>query len=242
MRVTTTLFVCLSAAVAARGQESFEVASVKPHPGIITHASDPSVKGNRVTATATTLLDWIEVAYHARRDQIVGVPGWVDSDHFDLDAKADAATITTEQMRRMLQALLAERFHLRVHHETKAVPMYALVVGKNGAKLQESSPDEPPKGSITGDGTGMHMEVARGTMAQLANRLSSNGAGRPVIDQTGLTGIYTYKLDWVNTPGGDSELPSLSVALQEQIGLRLEPTTGPSDMIVIDHAERPSAN
>jgi uncharacterized protein (TIGR03435 family) len=139
----------------------------------------------------------------------------------------------------MLRTLLAERFQLQVHHEMREVPMYALVVAKNGPKLKEWSPDTAPMGRITGDGSGMHMEVSKGAMAQLASRLSSNGAGRPVIDKTDLTGVYSYKLDWVNAPGSDSELPSLVVALQEQLGLKLEAIKGMSDIIVIDRAERP---
>jgi uncharacterized protein (TIGR03435 family) len=242
MRKLRTLVVCLGFASIVRGQESFEIASIKLHPGIITFSADPSVKGNRVTATASTLFDLIEVAFHARRDQILGAPGWAGSDHYDLEAKAGASVITTGQMRQMLQTLLAERFQLRIHHETREVPMYALVVGKKGPKLRESSPDEEPRGRIAGDGLGVHMVVANGTMSQLANRLSSNGAGRPVIDKTGLTGIYSYKLDWANEAGTDSELPSLSVALQEQLGLRLEPAKGDSDVIIIDRVERPSQN
>ena len=242
MRASATVAICLSVAAFVQAQESFEVASIKPHPGIITFAADPWVKGNRVTATASTLLDLIESAYRARRDQIVGLPGWADSEHYDLEASAGASAITTDQMRGMLQVLLAERFQLRIHHETREVPMYALVVDKKGLKLKESSPHEPPEGRITGDGSGMHMEVAKGTMAQLASRLSSNGAGQPVMDKTGLPGIYSYKLDWVNAPGADSELATLSIALPEQLGLRLEPTKGESDIIVVEHAARPSSN
>jgi uncharacterized protein (TIGR03435 family) len=242
MRNSVALALWLGLAASVWAQESFEVASIKPHPGVITFAADPSLKGNRVTATASTLLDMIEVAYHVRRDQIAGAPGWADSDHFDLEASAGASAITTGQMRQMLQTLLTQRFQLRIRHETREAPMYALVVDKRGPKLKESSPDEAPTGRIRGDGTGMHMEVAKGTMAQLANRLSSNGAGRPVMDKTGLTGIYSYKLDWVNAPGADSELPALFVALQEQLGLRLEPVKGTADIIVVENAERPSAN
>jgi uncharacterized protein (TIGR03435 family) len=143
----------------------------------------------------------------------------------------------------MLQALLADRFQLAIRRETREVPMYALVVSKNGPKLRGSSPAEEPKGQISGDGTGSHMEVSQGTMAQLAVRLSGNGAGRPVMDKTGLTAKYTYQMNWVNgTPGPDSEWPSLFVALQEQLGLKLEPTKGPSEIIIIDHAEKPSVN
>jgi uncharacterized protein (TIGR03435 family) len=234
--------VYLGFATLALSQDVFEVASIKPHPGIVTFSADPFPKGNRVTATASTLFDLIEVAYHVRRDQIQGAPGWASADRYDLEARAGANAITTEQMRSMLQALLAERFQLRIHRETRESPMYALVIAKNGPKLQESSPDEERKGTIRGDGSGLHMEVAQGTMVQLANRLASNGAGRTVLDRTGLTGLYSYKLDWVNSVGSDSELPSLFMALQDQLGLRLEPTKGMSDFIVVDSVERPSAN
>ena len=243
-RTSGILFVCLNAAGILCAQETFEVASIKAHPGIITFSADPLVKGNRVTATASTLLDMMTVAYHVRYDQISGGPNWIRSDHFDLDARAEGEGVrSTEQIRPMLQALLADRFQLTIHRDTREVPMYALVVNKNGPKLQESSVADEPKGQISGESTGSHMEVSQGTMAQLALRLSGNGAGRPVMDKTGLTAKYTYKMNWVNgTPGPDSEWPSLFVALQEQLGLKLEPTRGPSEIIIIDHAEKPSAN
>jgi len=228
--------------VGAFGQGSFEVASIKPHPGEVTFSADPTVKGNRVTATASTLIDMITVAYHVRYDQISGAPGWARTDHYDLEATVAAGAIDREQMMSMLRTLLAERFQLRIHRETKEVPTYALVVSKSGAKLKESSPTEEPKGQTSGDGSGMHMNVCQGTMAQLAARLSGNGAGRPVIDRTGLTGKYSFKLDWVNAPGVESDRPSLAMALQDQLGLRLEPALGPSEIVVIDHAERASAN
>lgn len=242
-RTIAILFIILGAKGIVRAQ-AFEVASIKEHPGIITRSSDPSVKGNRVTATASTLLDMLTVAYHVRYDQISGAPGWASADHFDLDARTEGEDARTlDQIRPMLQALLADRFHLVVHRETKEIPIYALVVSKSGPKLQESSSSDDPKARITADDLGMQMEVSQGTMAQLALRLSGNGAGRPVIDRTGLTGKYSYKLNWANdTPGVDSKLPSLFVALPEQIGLKLEPARGPSETIVIEHAEKPSAN
>jgi uncharacterized protein (TIGR03435 family) len=223
---------------------TFEVASIKPHPEPITFSSDPSVHGMRVTATASTLHDLITSAYHVRYDQISGGPNWAGSDHFDMSAKAEGeGALTMERARPMLQALLADRFQLKIHLETREVPMYALVVRKNGPKLQESAAADESKSGITANSSGMHLTVSKGTMAQLALWLSGNGAGRPVIDKTGLTGHYSYELTWVNgTPGPDVEGPSLFTALQEQIGLRLEPTKGPSEIVVIDHAEKPSAN
>jgi len=242
MRGSLTAVVCLCVAAMAYGQESFEVASIKPHPGEITFSADPAVKGNRLTGTASTLLDMMTVAYHVRYDQISGAPGWAKSEPYDLEASAGPAAITREQMRTMLQTLLADRFQLRVHRETREVAMYALVVGKGGPKMREWSAGEEPKGQISADGSGMHMEVCKGTMAQLAERLAGNGAGRPVIDRTGLAGIYCYKLDWVNDPGAESELPSLFGALEGQLGLKLEQAKGPGEFIVIDHAERASGN
>jgi uncharacterized protein (TIGR03435 family) len=155
-------------------------------------------------------MDMIYTAYHVRPDQVVGLPGWAASEHYDLEATAGHG-ITVEQMRAMLQTLLAQRFQLQVHRETREIPMYSLALGKNGPKFKESEVDETPKGSIMGDGVGMHMVVAKGTMAQLASRLSNNGAGRPVMDKTGLTGIYSFKLDWVNDTAAAGELPSLAV-------------------------------
>lgn len=242
MRKGRVGFVCLSVAAMAFGQATFEVASIKPHPGMVTFSSDPSVKGSRVTATASTLLDMITTAYHVRYDQISGAPGWASSDHYDLEARAGEQAITTEQMRPMLQALLEDRFQLRIHSENRAIPMFALVVGKHGPKFQESSPTDDPKSRINGDGSGMHLEFARQTMANLASRLSY-GAGRPVIDKTGLTGEYTFKLEWAHEiPGHESELRSLPDALQEQLGLKLELTKGQGEFIVIDHVQKPSAN
>ncbi len=243
MRKRRVGFLCLSVAAMAFGQATFEVASIKPHPGIVTSSSDPRVKGSRVTATASTLLDMITTAYHVRYDQVSGAPGWASSEHYDLEARVGEQTITTEQMRPMLQALLADRFQLRIHRETRMIPMFRLVVGKHGPKFHESSPTDDPKSSITADSAGMHLEFARQTMANLASRLSGNGAGRPVMDQTGLTGQYTFKLEWAHEiPGRKSELPSLPDALQEQLGLKLELTSGLAEFIVIDHAQKPSPN
>jgi uncharacterized protein (TIGR03435 family) len=248
-RTNSILVVCLNAAGLLCAQPSFEVASIKLHPEPISYSADPSVKGNRVVATASTLRDLITSAYHIRYDQLLGGPSWIGSDHYDVEAKVDGGReITMDQMRTMLQALLAERFHLQIHREMREVPMYALVVSKNGPKLKESASTDEPTGRITGNGSGrMHMTVAKGTMAQLALRLSGNGAERPVMDKTGLNGIYTYQLDWLRgmpsgTAGPESDVPSLFVALQEQLGLKLEPTKGSSETIVIDHADKPSAN
>src|SRR5260370_11687319 len=135
------LVVCLGAweLIWAQPQSpaSFEVASIKLHPGPITLSSDPAIRGARVTATASTLRDLITSAYHVRYDQLSGGPGWMSSEHYDVEAKAEGdGALTVERMRPLLQALLAERFQLKIRRETREVPTYALLVNKNGPKLQ----------------------------------------------------------------------------------------------------------
>jgi|SRR5579872_4245072 len=235
------LLVCLN----TFGQASFEVASIKPHPWPIEYSAGAHVRGTLVTSTASTLLDLITDAYGVRYDQISGGPGWMKANHFDLVARAAGETpITTDQMRQMLQSLLADRFQLKVHHETREVPMWDLVVAKNGPKLKAFDPEGYLDGISVANGTA-HIAVSKGTMEQLAHRLSGNGAGRPVRDKTGVAGYYSYTLDfaWTNgTPAIDSDARTLFDALQEQLGLKLESTKGPAEAIIIDHAERPAAN
>lgn len=224
---------------------SFDVASIKLHSGNITFSSDPAVRGRTVTGTASTLLDLITNAYGVRYEQVSGGPSWLSSDHYDISAKAEGeGTLTKEQARQMLQALLEDRFQLKIHRETKEVPVYALVVGKNGPKLKETSADAPGNNFVRGSSAGLHMEATRGTMEQLARQLSTT-AGRPVIDRTGLTGYYAYTLDWIpasRTPEPDSDTPSMVTAIQEQLGLKLERSKGPFEMLIVDRAEKPTEN
>jgi uncharacterized protein (TIGR03435 family) len=223
----------------------FEVASIKFHPEPITMSADPAIRGARVVGTASTLIDLIEEAYGLRRDQLSGAPKWAESDHYDIAAKpAVEGAVTKDQLRQMLQALLADRFQLKVHRETADVPVYALAVGRNGSKMKAIAPDAAGGGHVRTTGKGVHMETTKGTMEQLARQLS-NTAGRPVIDRTGLTGFYAYTLDWFPenlAQPPDLDAPSMFQALQDQLGLRLESTKGPVEKLVIDHAEKPSEN
>jgi uncharacterized protein (TIGR03435 family) len=222
------------------------VASIKQHKGAVTFSMDPAIHGRRVTGTASTLLDLITTAYGVRYDQISGAPGWGGSEHYDLDAKAEESErpLTMAQCRRMLQTLLAERFGLKVHRDTQDMPMYALVVAKNGPRLKAVAADAVGGGSVRPGERGIHMETTKGTLAQLAAQLSFT-AGHPVVDRTGLQGYYAYTLDWFpanRTMPPDLDVPDMFQALQEQIGLRLEATRGPEERLVIDHVEKPSEN
>jgi uncharacterized protein (TIGR03435 family) len=125
----------------------------------------------------------IATAYRVRYEEISGAPGWASSEHYDLEAKAGGEAISNEQMRTMLQVLLADRFQLRIHRETREITMVSLVVGKHGSKLLESAPEAEPKSRITADAAGLHLEAARQTMANFARQLAGNGAGGPVMDK-----------------------------------------------------------
>jgi uncharacterized protein (TIGR03435 family) len=222
---------------------SFEVASIKLHQGPVTQVSAvPS--GPRIRITAYGLVGLIMDAYDVKFDEISGGPSWMNSDRFDIEAVAGGeATPAKAQLKLMLQSLLAERFKLKVHRETRVMPVYALVVGKGGPKLKESAPDA--ERMLTQSGTrGARLTVVKGDMDQLAIQLSSSpGVDRPVINKTGLAGSYDYKLSWAfETTASDSDGVSIFTALQEQLGLKLEPQKAPIETLVVDHAERPSAN
>lgn len=186
----------------------------------------------------------------------------MNSERYDISAKVAASDgsapvkLTKTQRRQMLQALLADRFRLAVRNETRDVPIYELVVSKGGPRLHAFAPVNGTTRGITGpDGRvysgistlGAHgMIVLQGYPISLLADFLKPELGRPVIDKTGLTGKYDISLRWTpdNTPA-DSPLaggPSLFVAVEEQLGLKLNSTKGPVTTLVVDHIERPSAN
>jgi uncharacterized protein (TIGR03435 family) len=240
VRRVLILVAACAAGLAQSGRTSFEVAALKFHPEPITLSADPVTRGSRVTATAVTLVDLITSAYGVRYDQITGGPAWSKSDHYDLSAKAEGeAPLTAAESRQMLQGLLAERFQLVVRRETREVPVYALVVAKGGSKLHEVKPD-----SVPGDGVwlrgrktsskGWEPWMIAGTLASLPD------VGRPVLDKTGLKGLFEFRLDF--SAGANDDRPNIFSAIQDQLGLKLEASKGPVEFVVIDHLEKPSAN
>ncbi|HXE08255.1 MAG TPA: TIGR03435 family protein [Acidobacteriaceae bacterium] len=203
-------------------------------------------------------------SYYAHSSHLIGDRGWADTEQFDLTAKADPAVLEAWKklpserqdacLREMVLAMLKDRFRLQVHTEKRGLPAYALVVAKGGPKMTPSQPDPPaapddpdhPKpyespwrvdlGLIAGHGV---------TMDELAEMLWAKReiGGRDVIDRTGLPGKYDFKLKW--TPEGDPDDAggvSLFTAIQEQLGLKLEPVKAPTDVVVIDHIEKPTEN
>ncbi len=209
------------------------------------------IKGDRVTEQAVTLRDLMMDAYNVTDYQITGLPDWgARGDNvYDIEARTESDSPTVDQVRLMMQALLAERFQLKLHRESRDLPVYELVTGKNGSKLKETVPYDRP----AQQGGGRVPVVAPKTMTTsvpMLIDLLSNLVDRPIIDKTGLTATYEYEnVDWAGirrsqSAVADSGEPTESVftAVQEKLGLKLEPAKTPIEGLVIEHVGRPSAN
>jgi len=211
--------------------QAFEVASIKPNPTGGGH-SDTDVDGNLLRMKNVTLKACITWAYRFTDSQISG-PDWLASERFDITAKTESGPPKPE----MLAAVLEERFKLAVHRETKEMTEYALVVAKSGPKLKKVDPGEGDTTSRRG-----HLTATRLSMNALARFLAGPNVrlGRPVVNKTGLDGVFDFNLDW--TPEGaepkNDAPPSIFVALQEQLGLKLEAQKGPVEVLVVDHVEK----
>jgi bla regulator protein blaR1 len=231
---------------AAGPAPSFEVASIKPNKSGIGVSSWNDHKG-RLTGTNITLEGYIRQAYEVRSYQISG-PAWIKSERYDITAKP-AGVANADQVRLMMQDLLAERFKLTLHREKKMLPVYELVVAKAGPKLQIIETDVHHTSSSANSNPG-RVYAQHMSMAQFAEVLSHQ-TDRPVIDATALKGTYNFKLVWTpddkqsNSPGqtngsgtNDGDAPSIFTAVEEQLGLKLEARKAPAQMLVIDHIEK----
>jgi uncharacterized protein (TIGR03435 family) len=240
--------------------KQFDVVAIKPNADNDNRWAFRTSGGRGFTATGVTLKFLIAEAYHVRAYQIPGGPGWIGTERWDLRAKVEGieGRLQRDQFDTMFRTLLEDRFQLKVHIDTKEMPVYALVVGKNGSKLiaHTASPSSPAGTSNSGRGS---LTVEKEGTARLANLLSLQ-LGRTVIDKTGLKGEYDFKLEWAyeqgqggpeafglppdspRTPPVEANGPSIFTAVQEQLGLRLESQKGPVEILVIDHAEKPSEN
>ncbi len=236
-RVISILIVFLSRG--AFGQPTpppvFEVASIKPAPPQAPGRVSTRMSANRgrLNYTNVSLRDVIGQAYHLQHGQISG-PSWLDTERFDIAGKIPAGA-GMDQIPQMLQSLLADRFKLKSHSETKEQPVYALVAGKNGPRLQKA---ESSSGLGGGSGRGRAHVSGKFSMPRFADYLSDR-LGRPVLDQTKLDGAYAITLDWVPDSSEESAAgPSIFTALQQQLGLKLVATKGATTVLVIDHVEK----
>ena len=235
---------------------AFEVASIKPSNSADDRVSFRITPGGRVAITNGSAKMLIMMSYNLKPHQLEGGPNWLDSEKYDITAKAEGPD-NPDQLKVMMQSLLADRFKLTFHRETREMPVYALVPGKNGPKLHAAE---------VSDGKGRRFRIGRGQiellgadMAGLADALS-NVVGRTVLDRTSISGNYDFKLEWTPdesenpilkgppngregaAPAPDAAGPSVFTAIQEQLGLKLEAQKGPVEVMVIDHIERASEN
>jgi uncharacterized protein (TIGR03435 family) len=226
----------------------FEVASVKLSKADAGDRELGAKPGRRLSATNATLKMLIQSAYQMKPYQLSGGPDWLALDGFDIEAKPGNPNASAEQFRQMFQKLLEDRFQLKVHFDTKELPIYTLVVAKRGAKLQVSKGDEPDATMRANYGL---MTGIRATMPMLASSLSAR-VERQVVDETGLKGAYNFKLEFTpepdpawpdeRRPPPPGDHPSIFTALQEQLGLNLKAGKGPVQVLVIDHAGKPTDN
>lgn len=182
---------------------------------------------------------------------ISGGPSWMMEDRFDLDAKIDpedmpATPLSSRQLADMLQPVLADRFQIRIRHETRTLRVYNIVLAKGGLKMKESAGTAPPPGRCFFEPKGNGFRSYHYCTMNDITHILENPTGRSLIDKTGLTRHYDFELHWTpdDTPP-DSPLaggPSIFTAVQEQLGLRLEPSTAPLDVLVIDSAQKPTPN
>jgi uncharacterized protein (TIGR03435 family) len=264
--------VCLASALPVLAQATtapaltYDVVSIKPNksgPGMVRMMNNP----DSFSAINLPVAMLLVFAYDLKdASQMVGLPGWANSDHFDIEARMDADTVAAlkklspdevnAQRRLMLQALLADRFKLKIHRETKELQLYTLVVAKGGPKLKEADPNDTyangPKGPDGVSHAGMMFMLngelkAQGIPISNLTRFISQQTHRQVLDGTGLKGKYDIDLRFTRdeAPADATDAnpaPSLFTALQEQLGLKLDSSKGPAEVIVIDRIEQPTGN
>jgi len=204
-------------------------------------ADDPSRSSlssfptNLFTMRGVPLTFLIQLAYNVESaDYISGMPGWMETQEYDVSAKVEGdRQLTLEQMRPMLQRLLADRFDFKFHRETKMTSGFELTVAKGGPKLHASEGDGKPFAQILSN----RLDVGHMDAGHIAGMLAHR-AGEPVVDKTGLTGDYDFTLSYAPANDPNSSLPDFFTALQEQLGLRLESRKVPVEIVVVDQVEK----
>jgi len=234
----------LAFALAAYAQPAFEIATLKRSPppeGDRININLGNLRNGRLTFGNASLSDCLKFGYELASDAQLAGPDWIKSKEVRFDIIAQVPPdMPREQMLRRLQSLLVERLKVAVHHEQKEQPYLALTIAKNGPKLHEVA---QTRDGSTGMSTLGHIAGTQMPMRALA-LLISRFERQTVLDQTGLSGFYEIKLEWtsdLNRPPQPDDAPpgpSIFTAVQEQLGLKLEPHKGPVDVLVVDHAEQ----
>lgn len=246
--VPLTAFVIAASVVSLRGQApdqkplAFEVASIKPNTSGRFDWQIFTPKGSEFTTTNVPLERLITWAFSVRDEQMINLPSWASSERFDIAAKYPKGTaFNLRGAQEMLRTLLAERFTLHTHHETRELPVYLLVLALRDRQL---GPFLRPSTKATPFPFAPGVTGAHDAPINLLTIMLSGMAGRLVLDRTDLPGNYDYELHWTPGPAPgvstDSNNPSIFTVVEEQLGLKLEPSKAPVDVLVIDHVERPT--
>jgi uncharacterized protein (TIGR03435 family) len=241
--------------MAADANPTFEVATIK--------LSRPDEHGprfwfqqRRFSVIHTSVSNLVKFAYGLQQRQLAGVPDWVTSESYDISAEPDGeGEPSFKQWQSMVKKLMADRFQLKFHYEKRELTVYTLTVAKTGPNMTKSQSD-PRAPTGLGFGPPGSFGATNATMADFAGAMGQAVLDRPVVDQTGLTGRFDFRLTWTpnetqfDAVGGyrppatenPAAPPDLFTAIQEELGLKLASTKAPTDVLVIDHVERPSAN
>ncbi len=250
LKLTFYLASAVQSQTASEFDFKFEVASIKP--------SSPTERGSSTNRNLGSLRtrnfkvqQLIQSAYRVQQYQVNGGPSWVRSDGYDIVAKFDqpenAPKLSNEmslaQTNSRLRNLLVERFSLKMHEETKELPIYSITLGKNGHKLKSVDPGSGEGMSVNQNNSSGTMRCNRVTLKSFGDSLG-NILGRPVVNETGLDGTFDFDLTWsadLNSTA-DQGSPSIFTVLQEQLGLKLESKKGPVRVYVIEQVEWPTEN
>jgi uncharacterized protein (TIGR03435 family) len=231
--------------MAADAHPSFAVATIKPHDPA-SNRQGFNAAGDHFTIRNESVANLMEFTYSVHERQIVDAPDWVFHDRFDIEGATDTpGEPSLRQQQEMLQKLLADRFHLTFHRDKRMLSVYAIQIAKGGPKLKPAAnPDA--EADQEGNGHGTEQTVIY-TSADIASFIMGEQffLDRPLVDQTGLTGKYDFSIrytyDEVHSTDPNAP-PGLFTAVQEQLGLKFEPTRASTAVLVIDHVDQPSAN
>lgn len=242
----------LSAAPASTPTPEIEAATIKPVKEPNPNNMHDSTAGRRLSMRYTTLRDLMMLGYEVDPRQIVDGPAWVATDEYDIDLVVPEGVQVNQCEQAVLEELLADRFHLKFHRQQKMMAVYVLEVAKGGPKLKAADANSIENSQCE------HLGVCsfhKRTLAHFARFMQFVVLDRPVVDKTGIDGEFDFTLRWtpdesqfngmgfrVPVPDGTAPLPGLFTAIQEQLGLKLEPQKIPAEVLVIDHVERPSEN
>jgi uncharacterized protein (TIGR03435 family) len=251
--IATCLILVSTAGLCQSAAPAFEVASIRPHtlpPGTFAFSSGPAnvqISGNRVTVRGSTnIRGLVMYAYNVNEHQLSGTTkGGVWDEFYEIAATAPGeGEVSVDQVRLMFQALLADRFRLKLHRETAELLVYNLRLGKNGSKLKVSGPETKPgivNKSAVDESTRellVRFELSHEPVSELVRVLSLAITDGPVLDKTGFTGAYDFTLEFVRDPFG----ASAKAAVQEQLGLRIEAAKEPAEILMIESVRKPSEN